>query len=318
MFNVSISPHVRDKSSTQKIMLDVAIALIPTLAFGVYHFGLNSLMLIIVSAVSCVAFEAGYEYLAKKPITVFDGSALVTGLILAVNLPPTATWWMVVIGAAFSIIVVKMLFGGLGQNFMNPALAGRCFLMISFTQRMTNFEIDGISSATPLAVMREGGSVDILTLLIGNHGGCIGEVSAIAIFIGAAYLLIKKVITPSIPCVYIATTIGVIAIIRLIQGDGFDANYLLMQVLSGGLLVGAFFMANDYVTSPITANGRLIYAIVIGVLTALFRTLGSTADGVSYAVIIGNLLVPLIEKVTVPHPFGCKEVIKFKGGKKNG
>ena len=318
MYNVSISPHVRDKSSTQKIMIDVAIALIPTLGFGIYRFGLNSLMLILVSAISCVAFEACYEFLAKKPITVFDGSALVTGLILAVNLPPTATWWMVIIGAAFAIIVVKMLFGGLGQNFMNPALAGRCFLMISFTQRMTNFEVDGISGATPLALIKNGESVDLLTLFIGNHGGCIGEVSAIAILIGAAYLLIKKVISPRIPFIYIGSTIVIIAVIRLIQGEGFDANYLLMQLLSGGLLVGAFFMATDYVTTPITTKGQILFALVIGLLTALFRTLGSTAEGVSYSIIIGNLLVPLIEKITVPHPFGCSEIMKFRGGKKNG
>ncbi len=318
MYNVSISPHVRDKSSTQKIMIDVAIALIPTLAFGIFNFGLNSLLLIIVSAVSCVAFEAGYEYLTKRPITVFDGSALVTGLILAVNLPPTATWWMVLIGAAFAILVVKMLFGGLGQNFMNPALAGRCFLMISFTQRMTDFEIGAISGATPLASIRNGETVDLFTLFIGNHGGCIGEVSALAILIGAAYLMIKKVVSPRIPFTYIISTIAIIAIIRLIQGEGFDLNYLLMQLLSGGLLVGAFFMATDYVTSPITSSGQILFALVIGLLTALFRTLGSTAEGVSYSIIIGNLLVPLIEKITVPHPFGCSEIMKFRGGRKNG
>ena len=320
MYNVSISPHVRDKSSTQKIMRDVAIALIPTLGFGVYKFGLNALMLILVSIASSVAFEAGYEYLAKKPITVFDFSAVVTGMILAVNLPSTATWWMAVMGSAFAIIVVKMFFGGLGQNFMNPALAGRCFLMISFTQRMTNFAIDGVSSATPLAAIRNGETVDLMTLFIGDHGGCIGEVSALAILIGAAYLLIKKVISPRIPFIYIISTIVIIAVIRLIQGNGFDFNYLLMQALSGGLLVGAFFMATDYVTSPITAKGQVVFALVLGLLTALFRTLGSTAEGVSYSIIIGNLLVPLIEKVTVPTPFGCGELKKFKlkGGKKNG
>lgn len=318
MYNVSISPHVRDKSSTQKIMLDVAIALVPTLAFGIFKFGLNSLMLVLVSAISCIAFEAGYEYLAKKPITVFDGSALVTGLILAVNLPPTATWWMVIIGAAFAIIVVKMLFGGLGQNFMNPALAGRCFLMISFTQRMTDFNIDGVSGATPLAAVRNGEQVEIMDLLIGNHGGCIGEVCVIAILLGAAYLMIKRVINPRVPITYILSTIAVIAIIRLIQGEGFDAHYLLVQLLSGGLLVGAFFMSNDYVTTPITYRGQILFAVIIGLLTAVFRTLSSTAEGVSYAIIIGNLLVPLIEKVTVPHPFGCSEIMKFRGGRKNG
>ncbi len=320
MYNVSISPHVRDKSSTQKIMRDVAIALVPTLGFGVYRFGLNALMLILVSVASCVVFEAGYEYLAKKPITVFDFSAVVTGMIIAVNLPPTATWWMAVLGSAFAIIVTKMFFGGLGQNFMNPALAGRCFLMISFTQRMTNFAVDGLSGATPLAAIRNGETFDLLTLAIGNHGGCIGEISSLAILVGAAYLLIKKVISPRIPFIYIISTVVIIAVIRLIQGEGFDFTYLLMQTLSGGLLVGAFFMATDYVTSPITARGQVIYALVLGLLTALFRTLGSTAEGVSYSIIIGNVLVPLIEKVTVPLPFGIEKKVlkKIKEGKNNG
>ena len=312
MYNVSVSPHVREKTTTQKIMLDVAIALVPTLAFGVYHFGLNALMLILVCIVSCAAFEALYEYIMKKPITVLDFSAVVTGMIIAVNLPPTATWWMAVMGSAFAIIVVKMLFGGLGQNFMNPALAGRCFLMISFTQRMTNFAIDGVSSATPLAMMRNGESLDMLELFIGNHAGCIGEVSSVAILIGAAYLLIKKIISPRIPCIYIATTVALIAVIRLVTGEEVTVNYLVMQALSGGLLVGAFFMATDYVTTPVTVKGQVIFAIFIGVLTALFRTLGSTAEGVSYAIIIGNLIVPLIESKTVPLPFGSERVKKFK------
>ncbi len=315
MYNVSVSPHVRDKSSTRKIMLDVAIALLPTLAFGVYRFGLNALMLILVSIVSCVAFEALFELITKRPITVFDFSAVVTGMIIAVNLPPTATWWMPVLGSAFGIVAAKMLFGGLGQNFMNPALAGRCFLMISFTQRMTNFAVDATSSATPLAQMRAGESLDLLQLFIGNHSGCIGEVSSAAILIGAAYLLIKKIISPVIPCIYILSTVAIIAIIRLISGDEVTVTYLVAQMLSGGLLVGAFFMATDYVTSPITFKGKIIFALILGLLTALFRTLGSTAEGVSYAIIIGNLLVPIIEKKTISLPFGCERVKKIKAAK---
>ncbi len=324
MYNVSVSPHVRDKSTTQKIMLDVAIALLPTLGFGVYHFwadfGARPLMLILVSVASCVAFEALFELIVKKPITVFDFSAVVTGLIIAVNLPPTAAWWMPVLGAAFGIIAAKMLFGGLGQNFMNPALAGRCFLMISFTQRMTNFAVDATSSATPLAAMRNGETMDLMTLFIGNHGGCIGEVSSVAILIGAAYLLIKKVISPTIPFLYIISTVGFIAVIRLISGDAVSVNYLVSQLMAGGLLVGAFFMASDYVTCPITHRGRVIYGLLLGLLTALFRTLGSTAEGVSYAIIIGNLLVPLLERKTAPLPFGCERVkrVKIKEGKSNG
>ena len=315
MYNVSVSPHVRDKSSTRKIMLDVAIALLPTLAFGVYRFGLNALMLILVSIVSCVAFEALFELITKRPITVFDFSAVVTGMIIAVNLPPTATWWMPVLGSAFGIVAAKMLFGGLGQNFMNPALAGRCFLMISFTQRMTNFAVDATSSATPLAQMRAGESLDLLQLFIGNHSGCIGEVSSAAILIGAAYLLIKKIISPVIPCIYILSTVAIIAFIRLISGDEVTVTYLVAQMLSGGLLVGAFFMATDYVTSPITFKGKIIFALILGLLTALFRTLGSTAEGVSYAIIIGNLLVPIIEKKTISLPFGCERVKKIKAAK---
>ena len=312
MYNVSVSPHVRDKSSTKSIMRDVAIALVPTLGFGVYQFGLRALVLIIISAASCVAFEALYELLAKKPITVFDYSALVTGLILAVNLPATAKWWMPVLGSAFAIIIVKMLFGGLGQNFMNPALAGRAFLTISFTARMTNFAVDGVSGATPLAVLKSGGTVDLKDVFFGFQSGCIGEVSALAILIGAAYLVARRVISLRIPISYIVTTIALIAVIKLAQGADLSANYLLGELLSGGLLVGAFFMATDYVTSPVTVKGQIVFGIIIGVLTALFRTLGATAEGVSYAIIIGNLLVPIIENRTIPRAFGCEREKWFR------
>ena len=318
MFNVSVSPHVRDKSSTKSIMRDVAIALVPTLGFGVYNFGWNALILILVSAASCVGFEALYEFLAKKPITIFDYSALVTGLILAVNLPPTAKWWMPILGSAFAIIVVKMLFGGLGQNFMNPALAGRCFLMISFTARMTNFAVDGYSGATPLAALKAGEMVNLKDVFFGFQSGCIGEVSALAILIGAAYLVIRRVISLRIPLTYIITTIAVIAFIRLVSHQDLSGAYLLGELLSGGLLVGAFFMATDYVTSPVTIKGQFVFGFIIGLLTALFRTLGSTAEGVSYAIIIGNLLVPLIENRTIPRAFGCEREKWFRKLKKEG
>ena len=322
MYNVSVSPHIRDKSSTRAIMRDVAIALLPTLAYGIYHFwgdyGARPLMLVLVSVISCVGFEALFEWLTKRPITVFDFSAVVTGLIIAVNLPPSAAWWMPVLGSAFGIVAAKMLFGGLGQNFMNPALAGRCFLMISFTQRMTNFAVDVTSSATPLAQMKGADplpKMDLLQLFLGNHGGCIGEVSAVCILIGGAYLLLRKVIAPTIPCIYVLSTVAFIAVIRLISGDEITVNYLVSQLLSGGLLVGAFFMATDYVTSPITSKGKVVFALLIGLLTALFRTLGTTAEGVSYAIIIGNLLVPIIEKKTISAPFGCEKVMKIKPAK---
>ncbi|MBE6740726.1 MAG: RnfABCDGE type electron transport complex subunit D [Ruminococcaceae bacterium] len=315
MYNVSVSPHVRDKSSTKSIMRDVAIALVPTLAFGVYQFGWNALLLIAISVLSCVGFEALYELLAKKPITVFDYSAVVTGLILAVNLPPTAEWWMPILGSAFAIIVVKMLFGGLGQNFMNPALAGRAFLAISFAQRMTNFAVDGYSGATPLAVLKEGKLVDIKDVFLGFQSGCIGEVSALAILIGAAYLVIRRVISLRIPLTYIISTIAIIGFIKIVQGTPLNADfgyYLLGELLSGGLLVGAFFMATDYVSSPVTVKGQIVFGLIIGLLTALFRTLGQSAEGVSYAILIGNLLVPLIENRTVPRAFGCEREKWFR------
>ena len=313
MYNVSISPHVREQSTTKAIMRDVAIALLPVLAFGVYQFGLRALMVIAICVVTCVVSELLFELIAKKPITVFDYSAVVTGLILAINLPSTVAWWIPVIGGAFAIIAVKMLFGGIGQNFMNPALAARCFLLISFTSRMNDFSIDGVSGATPLAMIKAGENPDLLTLFLGFHGGCIGEVSALAILIGGLYLIVKKVISIRIPLTYILSTLVFVALINVVSENDITITYLAGQLLSGGLLVGAFFMATDYATSPITAKGQLVYGIILGLMTALFRVLGSSAEGVSYAIIIGNLLVPIIEKITVPKPFGCE---KAKGEKK--
>lgn len=306
MYNVSVSPHVREKSTTKAIMRDVAIAVLPTLAFGVYHFGLNALFIILICVAACVLSELLFELISKKPITIFDYSAVVTGLILAINLPPTVSWWIPVIGGVFAIIAVKMLFGGLGQNFMNPALAARCFLLISFTSRMNDFSVDAVSGATPLALLKSGESTDLLTLFLGFHGGCIGEVSALAILIGGLYLILKKVISVRIPITYILSTLVFITLINVVMGNEVTITYLAGHLLSGGLLAGAFFMATDYVTSPVTSRGQVVYGIILGLMTALFRILGSTAEGVSYAIIIGNLLVPIIEKVTVPKPFGCE------------
>ena len=316
MYNVSESPHVREQSTTKAIMRDVVIALLPILAFGVYHFGLDALKVIVISVVTCVVCELLFELIAKKPITVFDYSAVVTGLILAINLPATVSWWMPVIGGAFAIIAVKMLFGGLGQNFMNPALAARCFLLISFTSRMNDFTVDGVSSATPLAVLKACGDVDLLTLFLGYHGGCIGEVSALAILIGGLYLIVKKVISVRIPLTYILSTLVFVFLINVISGNDVTVTYMVGQLLSGGLLVGAFFMATDYATSPITSKGQILYGVILGLMTALFRVLGSTAEGVSYAIIIGNLLVPIIEKITIPKPFGCEKIKRAKGESK--
>ena len=307
MYNVSVSPHIRDKSSTRKIMIDVCIALVPTLAFGVWHFGLNALFVIISSVLSCVISEAVFELIVKKPITVLDFSAVVTGLILALNMPPNIAWWVPAIGGVFAIVIVKMLFGGIGQNIMNPALAARCFLLISFASRMTDFSVDGVSSATPLAVLKSGGSVDLLDAFLGFKTGCIGEVSVAAILIGAAYLLIRKVISIRIPAVYILSTALFIFVFSLAKTGMPTWQFMLGELLTGGLMAGAFFMATDYTTSPITKWGQVVYAELIGFLTAVFRILGSSAEGVSYAIIISNLFVPIIEKITVPKAFGVKK-----------
>lgn len=307
MFHVSVSPHIRDKSSTRKIMIDVCIALVPTLAFGVWHFGINALFVIFSSVLSCVVSEAVFELIIKKPITVFDFSAVVTGLILALNMPPNIAWWVPAVGGVFAIVIVKMLFGGIGQNIMNPALAARCFLLISFASRMTDFSVDGVSSATPLAVLKSGGSVDLLDAFLGFKTGCIGEVSILAILIGAAYLLIRKVISIRIPAVYILSTALFIFLFTLATTGMPTWQFMLGELLTGGLMAGAFFMATDYTTSPITKWGQVIYAVLIGFLTAVFRVLGSSAEGVSYAIIISNLFVPIIEKITVPKPFGVKK-----------
>jgi electron transport complex protein RnfD len=310
LLNVSSSPHVRCSVNTQNLMLDVVIAMLPAAAFGVYNFGVHALLVLLVTSAVCVASEYVYEKLMHKPITIADGSALVTGMILALNMPPQIPVWVPALGGIFAIIVVKQLYGGLGQNFMNPALGARCFLMISFAARMTTFTYDGVTTATPLAVMEQGKSVDVMKSFLGFVPGTIGETSALLLIIGGVYLVFKKVISPIIPCVYVA----VVAIFVLIfGGHGFDLSYMAAQIFSGGLMLGAIFMATDYVTSPITKNGKIIYAIVLGILTGLFRLFGPMAEGVSYSIIIANLLVPLIERVTVPTPFG---IVK-KGGKSN-
>ena len=313
LYNVSANPHVRDKASTHSIMLDVIIALLPATLFGFWNFGVKAIINTVICVAVCVLAEYVWQRCMHQKITIKDCSAALTGLLLALNLPPEVPFWIPVIGGLFAIIVVKQLFGGLGQNFMNPALAARCFLLISFAGHMTNFIYDGVSSATPLAVLKAGGEVDVLSMFIGTIGGTIGETSVIAILIGAAYLLIRKVISIRIPLAYIAT----FAVYTLLFGGrGFDLTYLAAELCGGGLMLGAFFMATDYVTSPITKNGKIVFGIILGILTGIFRFQGNSAEGVSYAIIFSNLLVPIIEKLTAPTAFGIVKKSR-KAGKED-
>lgn len=298
--NVSSSPHVRGADSTKSIMYDVALALLPAAAFGVYRFGLYSLAVMAVSIVFALLSEYMFQTLTGQKVTVSDGSALVTGLLLGMNLPPTVPLWIPALGSIFAVIFVKQFFGGIGQNFMNPALGARCFLLISFTGIMSEYVVDGVSGATPLASLAAGEHVDLAQLFFGFTGGCIGEVSTLAVLIGGIYLLVKKIITWEIPVCYLVS----FAVFELIFGTGNGISFVLAQLCSGGLMLGAFFMATDYVTSPITKKGKIVYGILLGVLTGILRTFGALPEGVSYAIIISNLLVPLIEKVTMPTAFG--------------
>lgn len=301
LLKVSSNPHIRSKDTTSRIMLYVIISLLPAAGFGVYNFGLHALVVIIVTIASTVLTEYIYEKCMKKKITVGDLSAVVTGLLLAMNLPPMAPLWMAVLGGIFAILVVKMLFGGLGQNFMNPALGARCFLMISFTSLMTNFNCDTYTGATPLAALKAGERVDVMDMIIGRTAGTIGETSMVALIIGACILILLGVIDLKVPGSYIVTFV---IFITIFGGHGFDSQYISANLAGGGLMLGAFFMATDYVTRPITKKGQYLYGIFLGIMTGIFRVFGPSAEGVSYAIILGNLLVPLIEKVTMPKAFG--------------
>lgn len=306
LMKVSSNPHIRSKTTTSNIMLAVLIALLPAAGFGIYNFGLDALILILVTVATTVLTEFLFEKICKKKITIGDYSAVVTGLLLALNLPSTAPWWIGVIGGVFAILVVKMLFGGLGQNFMNPALGARCFLLISFTSIMTNFECDAYTGATPLAALKAGGQVNILDMVVGRTAGTIGETSMIAIVAGACFLIMLGVIDLRVSGSYL---VSFVVFLCLFGGHGVDPAFISAHLAGGGLMLGAFFMATDYVTRPITVKGQYVYGILLGLLTGLFRIFGPSAEGVSYAIIIGNLLVPLIEKMTLPRAFG-------KGGKK--
>lgn len=307
MYTVSSSPHIHDGDTTQRIMLDVVIALIPAGIFSVWHFGLRALAIMVITTLSCVAGEAVWQFLTKQKITVFDFSAVITGLLLAYNLPHTVPFWLPVVGGLFAIIIVKQFFGGLGQNFMNPALAARAVLLTSWAGAMTNFSMDAISGAsqmvdtvatvTPLTALSLG-STDLPTLweaFVGTIGGSLGETSALWLMVGGIYLIYRKVITWKIPVIYIGT---VFVLTYLFGGNG------LAEILYGGLFLGAIFMATDYSTTPMTGKGHIIFALGCGVLTVIIRKLGGYPEGVSYAIILMNLVVPIIDRYTKPRVFG--------------
>lgn len=318
LFRVSSNPHIRSRASVAGIMMAVIIALLPAAGYGIYHFGPRALLVILVTICSTTLTEFLFGLLRGKT-TITDLSAAVTGLLLALNLPAGLPLWMAALGGVFAILAVKMLFGGLGQNFMNPALAGRCFLLISFPKQMADFETagssfagiawDGCTGPTPLAALKAGDSVNVMDMILGRTGGAIGETSVIAILIGACILLLLGIIDLRIPGSYL---VSFVIFMGLFGGRGFDPAFLSAQLAGGGLMLGAFFMATDYVTRPITPKGQCLFGIFLGIMTGVFRVFGPGAEGVSYAIILGNLLTPLIERVTEPVAFGYR-----RGGKRH-
>lgn len=307
----SSSPHIRTNESVNRIMLDVIIALVPAILGSIYFFRGAAIKTLVLSVVSAVVAEVGMQKLFKKEVTIKDFSAVVTGILLAFNIPASAPWYLPVFGAAFAIIVVKQLFGGIGQNFMNPALAGRAALMASWPSAMTHFiapgqAVDAVSSATPLVLLgAESSAADIVNslpslrdMLIGNIGGTIGETSSLLLLIGAVYLIYRGVIDWKVPIVYIATTAVVLLVV------GVDSSLIIYHILSGGLILGAFFMATDYVSIPVTPLGRIVFAVGAGLLTAIIRVHGGYPEGVSYSILLMNVVTPIIEKFTRPKVFG--------------
>ncbi len=317
---VTASPHFKSPETSQGMMRDVIIALVPALIASVAIFGPRALLLNVVSVVSCMLFEYISRKLLKRKNTLADLSAIVTGLLLAFNLPSTLPVWMVPIGAFVAIVVVKQFFGGIGQNFVNPALMGRIVLMVSFPGQMSTWvtpynwheTVDAVSTATPLFEIQNGTapSADLLDMLLGLRGGCLGETCTIALLIGGIYLLIRKVISPSIPLSFI----GTVAVFMLIAGN-FDLNYLAYNLMGGGLLIGAIFMATDYATCPLTSKGKIIYGIGCGLVACVIRQFGSYNEGVSFGIILMNLLVPHIDNLTKLKPFGFIKEKKQKEAK---
>ena len=307
---VSSAPHITGKDSSRSIMLDVIIAMVPALIAATMIFGSRALILTAVTVAACVVFEFLWNKALKKEQTIGDLSAVVTGMLLAFNMPATMPYWMAIVGAAFAIIMVKQLFGGIGYNFVNPAITARIILATSFAGSMTNFAFpmttcDALASATPLAANVAGafadGAYPFYEMFLGMHGGVIGEVSALALLVGFVYLLIAKVISPVIPVTYVAT-VAVLAVV-------FGQNPL-FHILGGGLLLGAIFMATDYVTSPYTVKGKIVFGIGLGLITMIIRIFGSMTEGVSYAILLMNLFVPYINRLTRQKPLGAPKKVK--------
>ena len=294
---LSVSPHIHSGRSTRRIMLDVLIALLPATAAGAVIFGLRSLLVVAVTVAACVGFEAIFNLLAKKPIPVGDLSAAVTGLLLALNLPANVPLWQCVVGALFAMVVVKGLFGGLGANPVNPAITARVFMLVAFsTMTKAAFPVDSVSSATPLASEE---ATSLMDLFLGNHGGAIGETCAAALLLGGLYLLVRRVITWQIPVAFVGTVF-----LTSFLMEGMDATAALAAILSGGLLIGAIFMATDYVSSPATPRGKIIFGLGAGLVTFLIRYFGVYPEGVSFAILLMNILTPYVNSWTKRKVFG--------------
>ena len=327
----SSSPHIRSNESTRTIMMDVIIAMIPALIMSVFVFGFRALALTLVSVAACVFWEWGYRKLLKKPQSIGDLSAVVTGMLLAFVCPPTLPYWMIIIGAFFAIVVVKQLFGGIGCNFMNPALVGRAVLLASYATAMTTWAVpmsklsifgsnaDAVTSSTPLAIMKGGdlasltSNYSVVDMFLGRIGGSLGEVSALMLLLGGVYLVIRKVISWQTPVAYIAT----VAVVTFLFPRGNDPmTFMLYNVLGGGLFLGAFFMATDYVTSPVTKKGQLIFGIGCGLITVFIRYFGSYPEGVCYSILVMNCCTWIIDKYTKPTRFGVDKKAAKEAAKK--
>ncbi|HHW48257.1 MAG TPA: RnfABCDGE type electron transport complex subunit D [Clostridiaceae bacterium] len=311
---VSSSPHLRDGASTRRIMIDVVISLIPASAAGIYFFGPRVLLVILTTVLSCVLFEYLSRKAMKRESTIQDFSAVVTGVLLALNLPPAIPLWVAAVGGFIAIVIIKQLFGGLGQNFMNPAMGARVFLLIAYPKFMSSWIVpgpDAVSSATPLGMIKATESAagqlpDYFDLFIGKVGGCVGETSVLALLIGAAYLVYRRVITLEIPLTFVAT---VALFTWIFGGDTLFTGDFIYHILSGGLMIGAFFMATDYTTSPVTRRGKIIAGIMCGLVTSIIRLYANYPEGVSFAILLMNIATPLIDRFTLPRSFGGEKPV---------